>query len=92
MVRSYSAIFLYLCDAMQRFDKSNFNYYIYFAFLLSWFVSRILLTILFIFVLTPIAIFAKLFKKDFLDLSNTNSRQSYWERKEYKFSNYEKMY
>ena len=67
-----------------------YRYWMGMAFILGWFVSRILLTILFIFVLTPIAILAKFFKKDFLSLSL--NKNSYWIKKELKSSNYEKMY
>ena len=69
-----------------------YYYWMGFAFIAGWFVSRLLLTILFIFVLTPVAIFAKVFNKDFLDLIQKKDRSTYWKKKDYKFSNYEKMY
>ena len=75
----------------QKLNKI-YHFWMGLALILGWFVSRFLLTILFIFVLTPIAIFAKVFKKDFLDLSIKKIRQSNWKKKENKFPNYEKMY
>jgi len=62
------------------------------AFVLGWFVSRIILSLLFIFILTPISLIAKLVNKKFLDLSFKNQKDSYWIRKNNEQINYEKMY
>ena len=48
------------------------------AFTLGWLMSRILLTILFYFVITPIGLLAKLVGKDFLDINYKMKRESYW--------------
>ena len=72
--------------------RDLYKYWMGFAFVLGWFVSRILLTILFIFVLSPIALIAKLFKKDFLNLEKRKQRVTYWVNKDLKTANYEKMY
>ena len=63
-----------------------------FAFTLGWFVSRLLLTFLFVFVLTPIGFIAKLFNKKFLILSLKENKKSYWIKKESDVIDYEKMY
>lgn len=73
-----------------RILSKIYKYWMRIAFILGWFVSRFLLTLLFIFVLTPIALVAKLFGKDFLNLSVKKS--SYWIKKDLKDENYEKMY
>ena len=62
------------------------------AFALGWIVSRFLLTILFLLVLTPIGIIAKLFKKKFLQISVDKKKQTYWSKHDSKNINYEKMY
>ena len=62
------------------------------AFALGWFVSRLLLTILFLTVLTPIGLLAKLFKKEFLKLSFDKNKSTYWIKKGSETINYEKMY
>jgi len=48
------------------------------AFALGWVMSRVLLTILFYFVITPIGFVAKVVGKDFLDINYKIKRESYW--------------
>ena len=65
------------------------------AILLGWVMTRVILTILFYIVLTPTAFFARLFKKNFLDLRIDKSKNTYWEAREKKnFSpkDYEKQF
>lgn len=63
------------------------------AFVLGWFVSRFLLSILFILVLTPIGIIAKLVNKKFLNIAFKKSDSTYWIKTETSDkNNYEKMY
>ncbi len=57
-----------------RILQKTYKYWMGLAFVLGWFVSRFLLTLLFIFVLTPIALVAKLFGKDFLNLSSKKKK------------------
>ena len=52
------------------------------ALLLGWFMSRVILAILFYLVLTPIGIIAKLFGKRFLNLKIDNKTLSYWDKRE----------
>jgi hypothetical protein len=63
-----------------------------FAFAIGWIVSRFILIILFIFVVTPLGIMAKLFRKKFLALQFRENVESYWINKEHKIIDYEKMY
>ncbi len=56
------------------------------AVLLGFIMSRVILTILFYLIVTPIGLLTKIFKKDFLDLRISKSQKSYWnyrEKKEY---------
>lgn len=63
------------------------------AFVLGWFVSRFLLSILFVFILTPIGFIAKIVNKNFLNLSyKKKSNISYWVSNKNISNNYEKMY
>ena len=48
------------------------------AFVLGWLMSRVLLSILFYFVITPIGFVAKIVGKDFLDINYKMKRESYW--------------
>lgn len=63
-----------------------------FAFALGWIVSRVILILLFVFVLTPLGLVAKLFGKKFLDLKFRDEKESYWIPKEKRKIDYEKMY
>jgi hypothetical protein len=63
-----------------------------FAFALGWIVSRFILIILFLFVMTQIGFIAKLFGKKFLDLKYKKRDESYWIPKEKRKNDYEKMY
>jgi hypothetical protein len=66
-----------------------------FAIILGWFSSRIILTIVFYFVLTPISFIAKISGKKFLDLKYKTNESSYWIKREIikpDRSSYEKQY
>lgn len=49
-----------------------------FAFALGWLVSRVILILLFYFVLTPIGILARLSGKKFIDISYPDSKETFW--------------
>lgn len=72
--------------------KDIYKVWMGFAFALGWIVSRIILTILFVFILTPLGLFAKLFGKEFLDLNFNKEKSSYWIPKKEEEADYEKMY
>jgi len=72
--------------------KSVYKIWMGFAFALGWIVSRFILSILFIFVMTPIGFIAKISGKKFLDVRWKEKKDSYWIPKENKVIDYEKMY
>ena len=49
-----------------------------FAVILGWFMTRLILIILFYFILTPIGLLGKLFGKNFLENNFNSSANSYW--------------
>jgi hypothetical protein len=51
------------------------------AVVLGWFMTRLLLVIIFFVGITPIALIARLFRKRFLDLGFESDRESYWEKR-----------
>lgn len=56
------------------------------ALVLGFIMSRLILTLLFYFVITPIGLIAKLAGKDFIDLKYKKTKETYWnyrERKDY---------
>ncbi len=54
------------------------------AIILGWVMTRVILTILFYLVLTPVGFMAKLFRKDFLDLGFNKNADTYWIKRESK--------
>jgi hypothetical protein len=63
------------------------------AFAMGWLVSRIILVILFYFVLTPVGFLARIFEKEFLDTDFRKKKESYWIPKSAnKKINYEKLF
>ena len=54
------------------------------AILMGWVMTKVILTILFFIVLTPLSFVARIFRKKFLDLDIDKSKESYWERRERK--------
>jgi len=72
--------------------KTVYSIWMGFAFALGWMFSRLILIILFVVVLTPLSIIAKLFRKKFLDLKFKDGKNSYWIPKEKRKIDYEKMF
>ena len=62
------------------------------AFFLGWIMSRVILFILFYFILAPIGLIAKVFGKQFLSIKFKDGKQSYWIPKEKQQTDYEKMF
>ena len=61
--------------------------YIFFSIIgfgLGWFMTRLILNILFYLILTPIGLISKLFGKHFLDLKFKEKKNSFWIPKEQK--------
>jgi Saxitoxin biosynthesis operon protein SxtJ len=63
------------------------------AFAIGWLVSRMILFILFYFVLTPVGFLARIFEKKFLDTDFRKKKETYWIPKSAnKKINYEKLF
>ncbi len=86
-------IFLFLVGLVSPQRLINiYKVWMGFAFALGWMISRLILIILFVFVLTPLSIFAKIFGKKFLDLKFKDGKSTYWIPKEKRKIDYEKMF
>jgi hypothetical protein len=72
--------------------KGVYKIWMTFALILGWFVSKIIFTIIFYLVVTPIGFIAKLVGKEFLDLNFSKKVDSYWVRKSDRKIDYEKMH
>jgi len=70
-----------------------FKVWMGFAFALGWVMSRVLLSLLYFFVITPIGFIAKMVGKKFLDIDYKAKKESYWIiRSDDKKVDYSKMY
>ena len=66
-----------------------------FSTILGWFMTRVILSLLFYVILTPIGLIARSIGKQFLNLKMDHSKQSYWNMKTVEASNtqnYEKQF
>ena len=66
-----------------------------FAIILGWFMTRLILSLLFYVVFTSIGLTLRLFGKQFLELRWDKSIESYWNykiKKKYKKSDYERQF
>ena len=63
--------------------------------ILGWFMTRVILSLLFYLVFTPIGLILRFFGKQFLELSWDNSKESYWNfrvNEDIKKGSYEKQF
>ena len=70
--------FIGLGLGMPIFLKPFYLIWMAFAVILGWFMSRLILVILFYFILTPIGLVGKLFGQNFLGNNFNSSAKSYW--------------
>jgi len=58
--------------------KPFYKAWMAFAVVMSWFMTRVILSILFYVVITPISAMARVSGKKFLDLKMDKTRETYW--------------
>ncbi|OGQ05643.1 MAG: hypothetical protein A2W61_00785 [Deltaproteobacteria bacterium RIFCSPLOWO2_01_44_7] len=61
-----------------KFLKQIYRLWIKFGLILSFISTRILLTLLFYLIITPLGLIGKLFDKQFLNLKRSQDQKSYW--------------
>ena len=64
------------------FLKPFYLMWMCFAIVLGWFMTRLILGVVFYFIISPIGIFARLFGKEFLELKKSSVNNSYWNFKD----------
>jgi hypothetical protein len=62
--------------------KPFYMVWMIFAVILGWFMTRIILSLLFFLVITPIGLTMRLLGKDFLGLKIKSSNESYWNKRD----------
>ena len=84
---SFGLILVILGNFLPSSLKILYRLWMAFSLIIGWLVSKIILSIIFFFVFTPISILAKLFRKDFLRIRSIKTK-SYWVNR--KNENYKK--
>ena len=75
--------------------KPFYSIWMYFAVVLGWFMTRLILGLLFYIIVSPIGLISRLFGKEFLELKNISFNRSYWNYKDsgrISHQDYEKQY
>ena len=95
-------IFLYIAGAFIGFGsiipiilKPIYIVWMVFAVILGWFMTRVILSLLFYVIITPIGLVLRIFGKDFLELKKQAVQGSYWNQRDSnleKNQNYEKQF
>ena len=89
-----SGIFIFFGLFISGLLKPIYVIWMVFAVIIGWVMTRLILSILFYFVITPIGLFSKIIGKDFLSLKRKNE-YSYWNNRDSKIElsqDYEKQY
>ena len=94
--------FLYIAGAFIGFGliipiilKPIYIVWMTFAVILGWFMTRVILSLLFYVIITPIGLVLRIFGKDFLELKKQSVQGSYWNQRDSnleKNQNYEKQF
>ena len=91
-----SAFFFFFAFAFPSALKPVNKAWMTLAILMSWVMTRVILSLLFYLGITPMGFLARLFGKDFLELRfNKNTAKSYWipkERRKFERSDYENQF
>ncbi|MCX5701514.1 MAG: SxtJ family membrane protein [Candidatus Omnitrophica bacterium] len=90
-----SIIFIILAVFAWTLLRPLYIFWMRLAFILAWINTRLILSILFYLVFTPIGIGMRLFGGDLLDKKIEKNKESYWVKKEktaFKQSDYERQF
>ena len=81
--------FLYLAIALiglgliiPNLLKPIYLIWMIFAVIIGWVMTRVILSLLFYFIITPIGIIAKILNKDFLNLKKEYGKATYWNKRD----------
>ena len=89
-----AAVFIVLGAIAPRLLKSVYLIWMTFAVVLGWVMTRVILSLVFYFIITPISFVTRLFGEDFLSLKKIDSN-SYWNKRDNETElnqNYEKQF
>ena len=90
-----AALFFVLTFTMPVSLKLSYILWMRLAYILGWINTRLILSVLFYFIFTPVGLVLKLFRADLLDIKIDKSKDSYWikkEKKEFSALDYERQF
>ncbi|KAA3613533.1 MAG: hypothetical protein D8M58_16760 [Calditrichaeota bacterium] len=73
------------------FVKKTHKIWMKLAFIMGWFVSRFLLSLIYFFVVTPIGLITRIFGKKFIETGFGRNENSYWKKRVNPKIDYTKM-
>ena len=76
------SLFIGLGLIIPNFLKPLYLLWMTFAIVLGWFMTRIILSVLFYLILTPIGLTLTILGKELLNLKKKDSQKSYWENRD----------
>ena len=89
-----SVLFL-ICSFVPLLLKPFHKVWMAFALIIGYIMTRVILFILFYFILTPVSVISKVFGNQFLDIKINKTKESYWNYRKVKTfnkSDYEKQF
>ncbi len=87
-----SAALILLAVIIPKVLKPIYKIWMTLAVILGWIMTRVILTILFYLIVTPIGVIGRLFGKQFLDLSWKKSTVSFWNKRSESLNEMEKQF
>ena len=90
-----AGVFIGLALILPSMLKPIYIVWMTFAVILGWFMTRVILSLLFYMIITPIGLVLRIFGKDFLELKKQAVQGSYWNQRDSnleKNQNYEKQF
>ena len=88
----FLSILIVLAQFYRPLLRQLYRWWMGVSSILGWLSSRIILTLIFYLVFTPVALLLKLIGKALLDLHFPDERNTYWQRRDRSRSDLEKMY
>ncbi len=73
-----SMVLLLVAGAIPVLLKPVYIFFMYVSEIMGWVMTRVILTILFYIILTPVGFVARIFRKNFLILKPDKSEKTYW--------------
>ena len=90
-----AGVFIGLALILPSMLKPIYIVWMTFAVILGWFMTRVILSLLFYVIITPTGLVLRIFGKDFLELKKQSVQGSYWNQRDSnleKNQNYEKQF